>query len=125
MKMPSKDQVGREIFPHSKFLYGFIYCFIEKHLCWRKGQVRCYERFLLYGFCSLDGFHQPDLFSNSVKRVIRKVPDSLPVTCEEPAKEIDKKFLGNARALRSFDDVSFSSKKKIRCAQLKPEFFHG
>ena len=51
------------------------------------------NNFLLYGFCSLDAFHQPDLFSNSVKRVIRELLDSLAVTCEGPSKEIDKKFL--------------------------------
>jgi hypothetical protein len=89
MKMPPRDQPGER---YSQTVSSSIRL-IEKHLSSRKRQTRCMNDFFLYGFCSIDAFHQSDLFSNSVKRVIRKLPDSLPDTCEGPSKEIDKKFL--------------------------------
>jgi hypothetical protein len=91
MKMPPNEQAGREIFPDTEFLNSSKLKKASELA--KKDRQDVMNNFLLYGFCSLDAFHQPDLFSNSLKRVIRELLDSLAVTCKGPSKEIDKKFL--------------------------------
>ena len=56
----SKGAARREIFADSKFLYSLI----EKRSgVGENDRQDVMNNFFLYGFCSLDGFHQPDLFS--------------------------------------------------------------
>ena len=68
MKMPSNEQPGGRYSPTVNSSSRLI----EKVSVLANRQD-VMNNFFLYGFCSLDAFHQPDLFSNSVNRVIREL----------------------------------------------------
>jgi hypothetical protein len=104
MKMPPKEQAGGEYSPTVSSFTRLI----EKASGLAKRMI-----FFCTGFALLDGFINLTYFQIRKTRY-SKAARFCAGNTEEPS-----------RALRSFDDLSLSSKKKIRCAQLKPKFFHG